>query len=88
MSIQQNERLTQLMTAALQRPEFGMRLLSQLPPAARAEALRRWSFPDSALIEAAPSRPGLRKCAAQPEVAKTGQCVQLEAFARTIRRVG
>jgi hypothetical protein len=88
MSIQQDERLTKLMTAARQSPEFGMRLLSQLPPAARAEALRRWSFPEPTLLDSAPSRPGLKKCAAQPEVEKTVQCVQLEAFARTIGRVG
>ena len=88
MSIQQDERLTKLMTAARQSPEFGMRLLAQLPPAARAEALRRWSFPEAALVEPAPSRPGLRKCAGQPGASKTVQCVQLEAFARTIGRVG
>lgn len=80
--------MTKLMTAARQSPEFGMRLLAQLPTAARAEAVWRWSFPEPALTEAAPSRPGLRKCTAQPEVAKTVQCVQLEAFARTIGRVG
>jgi hypothetical protein len=88
MSIHQDERLTKLMTAARQSPEFGMRLLAQLPPAARAEAVRRWSFPEPTLMEAAPGRPGLRKCVAQPEVTKTVQCVQLEAFARTIGRVG
>ncbi len=77
-----------LMTAARQSPEFGMRLLAQLSPAARAEALRRWSFPEPAPVEAAASRPGLRKCAGRPETAKTVQCVQLEAFARTIGRVG
>lgn len=78
-----------LMTAARQSPEFGMRLLAQLPPAARAEALRRWSFAESGLGEAAPTRPGIRKCAAAPaQAVKTVQCVQLEAFARSIGRVG
>lgn len=77
-----------LMTAARQSPDFGVRLLAQLTPPARAEALRRWS--QGAPVPAAlATKPGLRKCAAPgAEAMKTPQSAQLEAFARTVGRVG
>jgi hypothetical protein len=88
MSNHSDERLMKLMTAARQSPDFGVRLLAQLTPAARAEALRCWSHetPAPAAIE---TKPGLRKCTApRLEPMKTPQSAQLEAFARTIGRVG
>jgi hypothetical protein len=88
MSNHSAERLIKLMTAARQSPDFGVRLLAQLPSAARAEALRCWSHgtPVPAAVE---TRPGLRKCTPRgAKPMKTPQSVQLEAFARTIGRVG
>jgi hypothetical protein len=87
MSNHSAERLIKLMTAARQSPDFGVRLLGQLTPAARAEALRCWSHgtPAPAAVE---TRPGLRKCTPRVTPMKTPQSVQLEAFARTIGRVG
>jgi hypothetical protein len=82
MNQQRAERLTKLMTAARQSPNFAVRLLAELPAPARAEALRRWS--------AAPAElpgPGLRKCGAGVAL-KSFSSEQLAAFARSIGRVG
>lgn len=84
MSKHPDERFKQWMTAARQSPEFGMRLLAQLPPAARAEALRQWSQP---IAQAPELKPGLKKCGAVPAI-KTFSSTQLEAFARSVGRVG
>jgi hypothetical protein len=88
MSNPADDRLMKLMTAARQSPDFGVRLLAQLTPVARAEALRCWAHGMPAPAAVLP-RPGLRKCTpARSEPMKTPQSVQLEAFARTIGRVG
>lgn len=79
-----SERFNVWMTAARQSPDFGLRLLAQLPPAARAEAVRCWSQPAAS---AAPGKPGLKKCGATPAI-KTFSSAQLEAFARSVGRVG
>lgn len=71
-----------LLVAARQSPEFGVRLLAELPPAARAEAVRRWTLAEPA---APPGRPGLRKCA-PPRPSELD--AQLRAYSRTIGRVG
>lgn len=78
------ERFNVWMTAARQSPDFGLRLLAQLPPAARAEAVRCWSQPTSA---APPAKPGLKKCGPTAPI-KTFSSAQLEAFARSVGRVG
>lgn len=72
------------MTAARQSPEFGLRLLAQLPPAARAEAVRRWTLP---AIAEQPAKPGLRKCG-PPRALEAFSSAQLDAFARSVGRVG
>lgn len=78
-----------LMTAARQSPDFGVRLLAQLTPAGRAEALRCWTMSAPPPPQSVETKPGLRKCAVVvAEPVKTPQSVQLAAFARTIRRVG
>lgn len=87
-----SERLTKFMAAARQSPDFGLRLLTELSPAARAEVVRRWSLAEppaqAALpLRQAPALPGLRKCAA-PVANANGLGAQLQAFARSIRRVG
>ena len=76
-----------LLTAARQSPDFGVRLLAQLSPAARAEAVRCWSLASASAARVA-LKPGLRKCPAKPEPAKTFESAQLAAFARSIGRVG
>lgn len=83
-----NSRTAKLLTAARQSPQFGVRLLAELPAPARAEALRRWSLPDKP--EALEAGPGLKKCgtgrlAASPN---NGLSAQLFAFARSVGRVG
>jgi hypothetical protein len=75
------------MTAARQSPEFGVRLLAQLTPAARAEAMRCWALATPLPGEVGP-KPGLRKCEAKPELTRSFQSAQLEAFVRTIGRPG
>lgn len=87
-----SERLTKFMLAARQSPQFGVRLLAELTPAARAEVVRRWSVseaPPVTLSGAIVPRPGLKKCVplATPATAN-GLGAQLQAFARSIRRVG
>lgn len=86
-----SERLTKFMMAARQSPQFGVRLLAELSPAARAEVVRRWSVSEAPLATVAPvvARPGLKKCvpAAAP-AGSNGLGAQLQAFARSIRRVG
>jgi len=71
-----------LLAAARQSPDFGVRMLAELSPAARAEALRCWTLTGPA----APQKPGLKKCGPRPSPAGLG--AQLQAFARTIGRVG
>jgi len=72
--------------AARESPQFGVRLLAELSPAARAEVVRRWS---EAQPLPAPAKPGLRKCAAPASPADTsGLGAQLQAFSRSIGRVG
>ena len=82
MSKHPDERLNEWMTAARQSPNFGVRFLAQLPPAARAEAVRCWSLP-----AADAAKPGLKKCGPRPGI-KCFSSAQLEAFARSIGRVG
>ena len=82
-----SERLTKFMLAARQSPQFGVRLLAELAPDARAEVLRRWSVSEPPPF--APARPGLKKCVAAPAPANVnGLGAQLNAFARSIGRVG
>jgi hypothetical protein len=83
MSKHPDQRFNSWMTAARQSPDFGVRLLAQLPPAARAEAVRHWSQPASV---APPPKPGLKKCST-PAI-KAFSSAQLEAFARSVGRVG
>jgi len=87
-----SERLTKFMTAARQSPQFGLRLLAELTPADRAEVVRRWSVaepPPAATAAPVIARPGLKKCAPGLAPSDTnGLGAQLQAFARTIRRVG
>jgi len=73
-----------MMTAARQSPNFGMRLLAELPPAARAEAVRHWTL-EAAATE--PPRPGIRKCGPAGAM-QSFSSAQLAAFARSIGRVG
>jgi hypothetical protein len=87
MSNPSDERLRKLMTAARQSPDFGVRLLAQLTPAARVEAIRCWALA-TPLPGAVGPKPGLRKCEAKPQLARTFHAAQLEAFARTIGRLG
>jgi len=84
MSKHSDERFNVWMTAARQSPDFGVRLLAQLPPAARAEAVRHWSQPAS--VASPDPKPGLKKCAA-PKL-ETFSSAQLAAFARSVGRVG
>jgi hypothetical protein len=84
MSKHPDQRFNEWMTAARQSPDFGLRLLAQLPPAARAEAVRQWSQPASVTPE---PKPGLKKCGSAPAI-KTFSSAQLEAFARSVGRVG
>jgi hypothetical protein len=82
-----SERLTQFMLAARQSPQFGLRLMAELPPESRAELLRRWSVSEPP--PAPPVRPGLKKCAtATAPVNTNGLGAQLQAFARSVGRVG
>ena len=86
-----SERLTKFMMAARQSPQFGVRLLAELSPAGRAEVVRRWSVSDAPMVAAPPvmARPGLKKCVPLATPASTsGLGAQLQAFARSIRRVG
>jgi hypothetical protein len=83
MNQQHAERLSKLMTAARQSPNFGVRLMAELPAAARAEAVRRWSTE----APAAPARPGLKKCGPAGALQSFSNA-QLAAFARSIGRVG
>jgi hypothetical protein len=87
MSNRSEERLMKLLTAARQSPDFGVRLLAQLTPAARTEAMRCWAL-GTPLPGTVALKPGLRKCKVAPEPMKTLQSAQLEAFARTIGRLG
>jgi hypothetical protein len=87
MSNPHDERLMKLLTAARQSPDFGVRLLAQLTPAARTEAMRCWALA-TPLPGAVALKPGLRKCDPSPEPAKTFESAQLAAFARTIGRLG
>lgn len=84
MTSYRSDRLMKLMTAARQSPDFGVRLLARLPPSARTEAVRYWSLcqpPQPA------AKPGLKKCGS--DAATTSALgAQLQAFARTIGRVG
>ncbi len=75
------------MTAARQSPHFGVRLLAELAPEARAEAIRRWcaAVPSEPAVTA---RPGLKKCAIPLAAPESGLGAELAAFGRTIRRVG
>lgn len=93
------ERLTNYLLAARQSPNFGLRWLAALSPEARAETLRRWNLtpPTSAGSSATEPRrasPGARATEAAPGVRKCGAIrvsdlgAQLEAFARSVRRVG
>ena len=75
-----SERLTKFMTAARQSPDFGARLLAQLPAPARAEAVRRMSV--AAPMEAA--KPGLKKCGPVPTAMKSFSSAQLAAYARAM----
>jgi hypothetical protein len=84
-----SERHSTLLLAARQSPDFALRALAVLGPEARAELLRRWCVtPPLAHATARTARaPQLRKCSPNGLNA-TGLGAQLEAFARTVRRVG
>ncbi len=84
MHNQKEERLTKLLTAARQSPNFGVRLLAELPAPVRAEAVRRWSVSTSAEV----SRPGLAKCGPSLAPKNSFSSQQLAAFARAIGSVG
>jgi hypothetical protein len=72
---------------ARQSPHFGLRLLAELPAAARAQAIGHWCRVEAP--ETAPSlRPGLKKCSARLPAPNNGLSAQLRAFARSIGRVG
>jgi hypothetical protein len=71
-----------LLAAARQSPDFGVRMLAELSPSARAEALRCWTLSEPVVA----AKPGLKKCGARPSPAGLG--AQLQAFARTIGPVG
>jgi hypothetical protein len=87
MSAYPSDRLSKLMTAARQSPHFGVRLLAELAPEARAEAIRRWCVAGPSEPSVAP-RPGLKKCATPIAAPDAGLGAELAAFGRTIRRVG
>ena len=70
-----------LMTAARQSPDFGARLLAQLPAPARAEAVRRMSVA-APVVETA--KPGLKKCGPVPTTMKSFSSAQLAAYARAM----
>jgi hypothetical protein len=76
-----------LLVAARQSPDFGVRLLAQLTPAARTEAMRCWALA-TPLPGAVALKPGLRKCQTKAGAVKTFESAQLAAFARTIGRLG
>jgi hypothetical protein len=87
MSARLHDRTLKLLTLARQNPHFGLRLLAELPPPARAEAIGHWCR--MAPPETEPRlRPGLKKCSPPPLVADDGLGAQLRAFARSIGRVG
>jgi hypothetical protein len=87
MSNSSDERLMKLMTAARQSPDFGVRLMAQLPLAARSAAVRCWAL-GTPLPAPVALKPGLRKCGEKPEPTRTFESAQLEAYARTIGRLG
>jgi hypothetical protein len=83
MNHQNAERSSKLMLAIRQSPNFGVRLMAELPAAARAEAVRRWSTEAPAEVP----RPGLKKCGPSGAMPSFSSA-QLAAFARSIGRVG
>ena len=84
--------MSKLLLAARQSPEFGLRLLGELPPESRAEAIRRWCQVSSPQVSSDASsdalRPGLKKCGPSRTAPNNGFGAQLEAFAKSIGRVG
>jgi hypothetical protein len=83
MNHQHAQRSRKLMLAIRQSPNFGVRLMAELPAAARAEAVRRWSSE----APAEQTRPGLKKCGPAGAMQSFSNA-QLAAFARSIGRVG
>jgi hypothetical protein len=81
-----SERRSTLLLAARQSPDFAVRWLASLGLESRAELLRRWSVTVPVTPPPAPA-PRLRKCSPSAPAA-TALGAQLEAFARSVRRVG
>ncbi len=88
MSARSADQLSKLLLAARQSPEFGLRLLAELSPESRAEALRRWCQVSSPEIPSLAPRPGLKKCGPRSTAPNNGFGAQLEAFAKSIGRLG
>jgi hypothetical protein len=81
------ERRSTLLLAARQSPDFAVRWLASLDTESRAELLGRWSA--SAPVAPPPAAPALRLRKCSPSTpAATPLGAQLEAFARSVRRVG
>jgi hypothetical protein len=79
------ERHSTLLVAARQSPDFALRALAGLGAEARAELLRRWCLsPPGAPVPARALR--LQKCSTSGSATALG--TQLQAFARSVRRVG
>jgi hypothetical protein len=88
MSARATDQLSKLLLAARQSPEFGLRLLAELSPESRAEAIRRWCQVSSPEVSSVALRPGLKKCGVGRAAPNNGLSAQLEAFARSIGGVG
>jgi hypothetical protein len=87
MTVRSADQLSKLLLAARQSPEFGLRLLAELPPESRAEAIRRWCQVSSPEVSSVAPRPGLKKCGPGTPP-NNGFGAQLEAFAKSIGRLG
>lgn len=78
-------RLVQLLKTAQSNPQFGARLLAELPPRAREAAVAELAKPAPEIPQA---RPGLRKCGKAPAYGShSGYSAGLNAFARGVSRI-
>jgi hypothetical protein len=82
-----SERHSTLLLAARQSPDFAVRWLASLGLDSRAELVRRWCVSVPVTPPPAAPAPRLRKCSPSSSAA-TALGAQLEAFARSVRRVG